>query len=131
MPRQLDLKALAIGMAALAMVTFDQSDADHPGAHARKAADGGIAIEAVYIAPETCWSVDKTAPGAPAGVELPAGSLGAVVTLKRFGDLCGQALTPVKAAFSVPDRPAAKMAMIYFVNAEGKLLKVERTAIRR
>lgn len=131
MPRQLDVKALAIGLAALAVVTFDQSRANHPGAHARKAPDGTIAVEAVYTAPETCWSVEKTAPGAPPGVELPPASLGAVVTVKRFGDLCGQALTPVKAAFSIPDRAGATTAMVYFVNAEGKLLKVERTAIRR
>lgn len=131
MPRQLDIRVVLLGLAALALVTFDQTRAADPATRARAGRDGTVAVATTWVAPENCWAVVATAPGAPGGIDPPAGTIPAVVTVERQGDLCAQVLTPVRASFSVPDRPGAGGVMVYVVDRAGKLLRTEGAPIRR
>lgn len=132
MTRSLDHRILFIGVVALGIVSFDhQPRAHHPGLHAEETGAGQVEVDAVYVAGETCWKVAEIGPGTPAGLEAPAGAIPVVMTVERVGEICGQAITPVRASVVVPSLRGAKTVMVYVVDRDGTLVKTDRASIRR
>jgi hypothetical protein len=104
--------------------------AHHPGSHANRQADGRVKLDAVAMASDTCTRIAGIRMGTPPAVTPPPGSAPATVQLRREGEVCGAAVTAVRAE-AVLDVPAgAKTILLYIQAPDGSLAASERVPIR-